>query len=47
MMNYNTFLTNVPPVVPLCGNQGWDSTNKTPEYKQQGLIHLLSLNSLH
>ena len=26
----------------LCRNQGWDSTNKTHEYKKQGLMHLLS-----
>ena len=43
----NTFFTQVPSGVPLCRKQGWDSTNKTHEIKQQDLIHVLSSNSLH
>ena len=47
IINYNTFFTHVPSAVPLCRNQCWDSTNKTHEFKQQDLIHLLSWKSLY
>ena len=47
MINFNTFFTHVPSAVPPCRNQGWDSTSKTREYKQQDLIQLLLSESLH
>ena len=47
MINDSTFFSHVPSAVELCRNQGWDSTNKIHEYKQQDLIHPLSSKSLH